>query len=305
MGGAFYVGSNAKGSEELKQTMMQLFLQDAGGMLPGVPPQVQQRMNVFAMAMSGDKRMIGPLRDELNKTEAKLAGAPESEVLLVADKRTNSVLVSGDELERARMRKLIQHLDTPLEQSGNVKVVYLEYASAPEIAEVLSRVMQNISKLEGNDAAKRPNTSTATIEADEGTNALIITANTGEMQSLEAVIQRLDIRRAQVLVEAIIAELEVIDGQDLGIQWLFRNDNGAFGSNVVDGNNRAQGIADGLFPPEISPGISAKGTSTTSKSSRKASGSCPRQHTIRLGPMALMTPPRCKYPSGTAAALTS
>ena len=191
--------------------------------------------------------------DELTKTEAKQAGATDPGVLLVADKRTNSVLVSGDELERARIRKLIAHLDTPLEQSGNVKVIYLEYAEATELAEVLTRVMQNISKLDPDDKSRRSTKSSATIEADEGTNALIITADTDEMQSLEAVIQRLDIRRAQVLVEAIIAELDIIDGQDLGIQWLFRNSNGAFGSNIVTGDNRAQGIADGLFPPNIPP----------------------------------------------------
>jgi general secretion pathway protein D len=186
---------------------------------------------------------------ELAKTEAKQAGGADPEILLVADKRTNSVLVSGDELERARMRKLIAFLDTPLEQSGNVKVIYLEYATATEIAEVLTRVMQNINKLEPEEKGRRSD-STATIEADEGTNALIITADADEMQSLEAVIQRLDIRRAQVLVEAIIAELELIEGDDLGIQWLFRNSNGSFGSNIVDGNNRARGIADGLFPPD-------------------------------------------------------
>jgi general secretion pathway protein D len=192
--------------------------------------------------------------DELNKTEAKQAGAPEPEVLLVADKRTNSVLVSGDELERARMRKLIKHLDTPLEQSGNIKVVYLEYADAVSIADVLTRVMQNISKLEpGDKKGRQSNKSSATVEADEGTNALIITAEADEMISLEAVIQRLDIRRAQVLVEAIIAELEITDGQDLGVQWLFQDSGGAFGSNIVDGNNRAQGIADGLFPPGLTP----------------------------------------------------
>lgn len=190
---------------------------------------------------------------ELAKTEAKQAGGADPEILLVADKRTNSVLVSGDELERARMKKLIQFLDTPLEQSGNVKVLYLEYANATEIAEVLTRVMQNISKLDPEEKG-RSRESTATIEADEGTNALIITADTDEMQSLEAVIQRLDIRRAQVLVEAIIAELELIDGQDLGIQWLFRNSNGSFGSNIVSGNNRAQGIADGLFPDDGTDG---------------------------------------------------
>ncbi|MDJ0879867.1 MAG: type II secretion system secretin GspD [Halieaceae bacterium] len=187
---------------------------------------------------------------ELAKTEAKQAGGADPEILLVADKRTNSVLVSGDELERARMRKLISYLDTPLEQSGNVKVIYLEYANATEIAEVLTRVMQNISKLDPEEGQnRRRSDSSATIEADEGTNALIITADADEMQSIEAVIQRLDIRRAQVLVEAIIAELELIDGQDLGVQWLFRDSTGAFGSNIISGNNRAQGIADGILPP--------------------------------------------------------
>jgi general secretion pathway protein D len=188
---------------------------------------------------------------ELAKTEAKQAGGADPEILLVADKRTNSVLISGDELERARMRQLIAFLDTPLEQSGNVKVIYLEYATATEIAEVLTRVMQNISKLDPEEQGRRRTESSANIEADEDTNALIITADTDEMQSIEAVIQRLDIRRAQVLVEAIIAELEIIDGQDLGIQWLFRDDGGSFGSNIVDGSNRAQGIADGILP---SPG---------------------------------------------------
>jgi general secretion pathway protein D len=170
--------------------------------------------------------------DQLAKSEAKQSGG-ESEVLLVADSRTNSVLVSGDELERARIRTLVEYLDTPLEQSGNVKVVYLEYAQASEIADVLTRVMQNINRLDTTEGAKKPRTdNSATIEADEGTNSLIITADTDEMAAIEAVIQRLDIRRAQVLVEAIIVEMEVINGQDLGIQWLFADSSGAFGSNI-------------------------------------------------------------------------
>ena len=72
MGGAFYVGSKAPGTDELKETMMQLFMNEAGaGVIPGLPPQAAKRMQVFAMMMSGDKRMIGPLRDELNKTKDK------------------------------------------------------------------------------------------------------------------------------------------------------------------------------------------------------------------------------------------
>ena len=188
--------------------------------------------------------------DKLNKSEAKQSGAVEPEVLLVADSRTNSVLVNGDEIERARIGKLIAYLDTPLEQSGNVKVIYLEYAQAIELAEVLTRVMQNISRLDNTDTKKaRTSKNTSTIEADEGTNSLIITADTDEMAALEAVIHRLDIRRAQVLVEAIIVEMEVIDGQDLGLQWLFADDSGTFGSNINAGDSRARNIASALLPP--------------------------------------------------------
>ena len=187
--------------------------------------------------------------NELNKVEAEKSGAPQPQVLLVADKRTNSVLLSGDELERARVRTLIEHLDTPLEQSGKVKVIYLEYAPAKEIAQVLTKVMQNLEKLQEDASGKRGNSSNATIEADEGTNALIITAEAEAMQSLEAVIQRLDIRRAQVLVEAIITELDFIEGQDLGIQWLFRDDGGSFGSSIPGrAGEGASGLAGALLP---------------------------------------------------------
>lgn len=197
--------------------------------------------------------------DKLNKSEAKQSGGAEPEVLMVADARTNSVLVNGDELERARIRKLIAHLDTPLEQSGNVKVIYLEYAQAKELAEVLTKVMQNISQLDSGDGKKAARSSgkTSTIEADEGTNSLIITADADEMAALEAVIRRLDIRRAQVLVEAIIVEMRLIDGQDLGLQWLFANqDSGFYGSNIND-QSQAQKMADAINPPdddgEVSP----------------------------------------------------
>jgi general secretion pathway protein D len=182
--------------------------------------------------------------DQLNKSATKQTGG-EQETLLVADARTNSVLVSGDELERARLRKLVNHLDTPLEQSGNVKVIYLQYAEATDLAEVLTRVMKNISQLDTAEGAqaKSRSSNTATIEADEDTNALIITADADEMASLEAVIQRLDIRRAQVLVEAIIVEMEVIDGQELGLQWLFADNDGVFGSNITSNDTRLGNIA--------------------------------------------------------------
>ncbi len=189
--------------------------------------------------------------EQFNKSDAQQG--TEVEVLLVADARTNSVLVSADELERARMTRLIRYLDTPLEQSGNVKVIYLQYAKAEDIAEVLTRVMQNIARVDSADGGRqRSNSNSATIEADKHTNALIITAPTDEMASLEAVVSRLDIRRAQVLVEAIIVELEVRDGQDLGLQWLFANNDGFFGSNINTADARAQRIAGAILPTDDS-----------------------------------------------------
>ena len=167
--------------------------------------------------------------EKKNKGEGAEA---DEEVTLVADKRTNSVVVTADELNGQRIKDLVSYLDTPLEQSGNVKVIYLEYANAKEVAEVLTRVMQNITRMDETGDRKRSTDSNSTIEADEGTNALIITADADEMAALEAVIARLDIRRAQVLIEAIIVEMDVNEGQELGLQWLFANDSGVFGSNI-------------------------------------------------------------------------
>ena len=158
------------------------------------------------------------------------------DVILVADKRTNSVVVTADEMSVERIRKLVAYFDSPLEQSGNVRVVYLEYADATETAEVLTRVMQNIARLEAGGTQR--NGGESTIEADAGTNSLIITADTDEMAALESVIARLDIRRAQVLIEAIIVEMEMTEGQELGLQWLFANDSGLYGGNIS--NSTAQ-----------------------------------------------------------------
>ena len=197
----------------------------------------------------------------LEKSRQGEGAEADKEVVLVADKRTNSVVVTADELSVDRIRKLVSYLDTPLEQSGNVRVVYLEYADAKEVAEVLTRVMQNISRLEDGGTNKRSNNSNSTIEADEGTNSLIITADTDEMAALEAVIARLDIRRAQVLIEAIIVEMEITEGRELGLQWLFSNDSGLYGSNISTSSAqqaRNRAIASAIVPEDGSENIGTR-----------------------------------------------
>ncbi|MFN2289458.1 MAG: secretin N-terminal domain-containing protein, partial [Chromatocurvus sp.] len=108
--------------------------------------------------------------EKINRPEQGSEG-PEPEVLLVPDTRTNSVLVTGDELQRARITTLIAYLDTPLEQTGNVQVIYLDYAHAPAMAEVLSRVVQTISQGGTGDGGTASSRDRASIEADEDTNS--------------------------------------------------------------------------------------------------------------------------------------
>lgn len=148
---------------------------------------------------------------------------------IVADKRTNSVLVTGEERQRQRVKELIDRLDQPRPQSGNVQVIYLEYADATSIAETLTNIIQNKAKL--NPEEPNNNENNAGIVADPDNNALIITADIDTLNALKDVIARLDIQRAQVLVEAIIVEIAANDTNNLGIQWVYRHQEGGFASN--------------------------------------------------------------------------
>ncbi len=161
------------------------------------------------------------------------ASAPSNKLVMVADKRNNAVLLSGEDLQRERTKELIRRLDRPSPQTGNVRVIYLEYADAKKVAEVLTKVVQNVSKLKpGGDKGGAPADAKATVEADEETNALLMTASGDMMASLMAVIDRLDVRRAQVLIEAIIVQVDATDGFDAGVEWLFQNaDEGLLGAN--------------------------------------------------------------------------
>lgn len=143
----------------------------------------------------------------------------EEAPVLIADERTNSVLIGGGHSGRLRLRTIISHLDTPLESVGNTRVVYLHYAQAKDLVSLLTGVSESVSKQDGK-AVKSPNRDdTVNIQADETTNSLVITAPPSMFRTLEAVIKQLDVRRAQVEVETIIAEVSEDTAAELGIQW--------------------------------------------------------------------------------------
>lgn len=162
----------------------------------------------------------------------------ESPLQIVADTRTNSILLSGKQARIQRLLPLIQRLDSPLTRDGKVNVVYLQYARAESLAPVLSGILRSAATTVAG-AGEQTAAQNASIQADTATNALIITAEGEVMQELRNVIARLDIRRAQVLVEAVIVELSGERGAELGVQWLFLNDNGAYGSSSTGSGSSA------------------------------------------------------------------
>ncbi len=147
-----------------------------------------------------------------------------SSTSLVADPRTNSVLIGGDKSERLRLRALIAHLDTPLEDGGDTQVRYLRYADAEELATKLqqhftAQVQQAAGGAAGAATAAAQSPSAVSVWADTQTNALVITAPPKMMRSISLIIDKLDIRREQVLVEAIIVEVIADKVAELGVTW--------------------------------------------------------------------------------------
>ena len=138
---------------------------------------------------------------------------------LVADARTNSVLIGGDKSERLRLRALIAHLDTPLEDGGDTQVRYLRYADAEELASKLQQHFTTQIQATAGQAGAGPSTNSVSVWADTQTNAIVINAPPKMMRSLMLIVDKLDIRRAQVLVEAIIVEVIADRTAELGITW--------------------------------------------------------------------------------------
>ena len=149
---------------------------------------------------------------------------------VVADERSNSVLISGDQNQRLRIRALIAHLDTPLEAGGDTRVRYLHYADADKIAPKLKEQMTGIAQAAAGGAggAGAPGAAASPaaqaeknslIWADPQNNALVITAPPKVMRQIMAIVDKLDIRRPQVLVEAIIADVDVTKDAELGVNW--------------------------------------------------------------------------------------
>lgn len=187
---------------------------------------------------------------EIARTLTLLHGSESSR--FIADERSNSILLSGDRGGRLRARTLITHLDTPLESGGDTQVIYLRYASAEDLVPILDSVAATLTGHAGEGA------STATIQPHRDTNALVITAPAAVHQSLAAVVRQLDIRRAQVLIEAIIVEISDEIADEIGVQWqsteVKNRFDGSLGRGLIGGTNfPGQGGTGGIIGTALNP----------------------------------------------------
>jgi general secretion pathway protein D len=207
-------------------------------------------------------------------------------VKIVADERTNSILLTGERSARLRLKALIFNMDTPMASGGDIQVRYLRYADAEKIADKLKGQATASAKAQGGPPVASPAggggsnvDASVTIWADVATNALIITAPPKIMKSLMGVIDKLDIRRAQVQVEAIIVEVDVNKSSNLGVQWLlFGQGNSTVpagvvnlpgtGTSIVDLAAAVLGVTQGTTTTGVTgvPGVTGTGTSTISSS---------------------------------------
>ena len=259
-----------------------------------VPPAGEAIMVPIRYASALDLvQIMGRL---LADTPGAAGVAPDAQqrVTLVADPRSNSVLVRGENASRvARARALIEQLDTPGRAGGNIFIIYLRNADAVRVARTLRALFSGGSDTSGESApaatlpglgtmitagapasAAAPLTATlapsapgfsaggATIQADAANNALIVMAAEPIYNNIRAVVEKLDVRRAQIYVEALVVEVSADKAAEFGIQWNFLDPNRLNNNQTQVGggtNFTPRGSGSNLLDAQVSLGSLGQG----------------------------------------------
>ncbi|MGL5600944.1 MAG: type II secretion system secretin GspD [Silvania sp.] len=188
-----------------------------------------QQSDIIKLKYASSREMVAILNG-LNKNDrgGKVASLTPG---VVADERTNSVVISGSAQGRQRLITIVRQLDREEQNQGNTRVFYLKYAQAKNLVSVLSgsstptapQAKGEAPQIATGSSSITFNGKEVSIVADEQTNSLVITTQPDTLQALEQIINRLDIRRAQVLIEAVIVEMQDGDALNFGVQWFNKN----------------------------------------------------------------------------------
>jgi len=219
---------------------------------------------------AGVSAPVVPGQPAVAQVQAQHGIQAESRLVIIPDARTNSLLVRSDNPGRVdQVRSLIAKLDVPARLGGNTRVVFLRNADAVKLAELLRGLLAGEARATTSTSGSSPVPGAPTagllapglggaagsssssagakaepslVQADQATNALIISASDAVYNNLRAVIEQLDGRRAQVFVEALIAEVTASKAAQLGIQWSGGGTSGSGGATVGAVNYPASGV---------------------------------------------------------------
>ena len=154
---------------------------------------------------------------------------------LIANERNNSLIVRGKPRPAAEILKLVEKLDQPATSAGDAKVFYLKHADATKVAELLSAIVNRTGSSEESGVRD------TVIQADETLNAIVVRADPGPMSELKSLLEQLDVRRTQVLIEAAVVEVQLRDRIDVGVE-----------TAVVDRSGRTMPLANTTLDGVIS-----------------------------------------------------
>ncbi|MCH8544795.1 MAG: type II secretion system secretin GspD [Alcanivorax sp.] len=177
-------------------------------------------------------KLLDSLAPQQQAQQGRRAQPRDGRLSLVADERTNRLIIKGDTVARRRVVELVSELDVRPSQSGSVQVVRLSHSDAEGMAELLKNFSDVATEGSGGSGEGAPPGTRVSIQADPSLNALVIRAEPALMQELQSIIRQLDIRRSQILIEAAIVEVGGDLGLQLGVQFAGGNErSGVGGSN--------------------------------------------------------------------------
>lgn len=203
-------------------------------------------------------------------SQGKSSGAGGGRVRVVADERSNRLIIKGEKTARVRIRQLIEQLDQPSYFSGTAQVIRLQYADAKKLSDLLKNVMSDSTSSGGKDA-KQQVKGKASIHADEDLNALVVRAEPSLLKEVEELVSKLDVRRAQVLIESAIVEVTGSVNDALGVQWALGDVDHPVGGtnfgNVGNSLNTIVGAASGTATtaPALANGLTLAGFESNGK----------------------------------------
>jgi general secretion pathway protein D len=197
---------------------------------------IGQEISVIPIDYSDAAKMVNLLNTVFKPTQKKVKGAQQKTLTMVADERTNTIVLLASEIDTIRIKRLISMIDKEAPRGkGKIHVYYCKNATAEELAKVLQDVPTEKAGAPKGKKAAPVVAGAVRISADKATNSLIIMADKDDYLVLEEVIKKLDIPRSMVYIEALIMEVDMEKSLDIGVDW------SVFGKTSIDGKETAIG----------------------------------------------------------------